>query len=306
MIYQITSKQLEDIISKTYFVNKGDRYEIEYGSFIDEKFPHCETFWRYFVVPFTERIEIKNSISPRLNISEDIKDIAAFHYSMFLNLIYSHNHLQNFRLSSFEDFYMHLGSVCDLAEDFLLKTYLLILECKNQKSEILQELKKDDFLNLAGEWYDKKYKEVYDNYHKKGKQTPIWLLDRENVLDEYFKNSKDWETYKKYTRIIKGYRNIIVHDAQIGRLTTIKGRLFVPKKEKIQQYKKWSCVFAVRDDVQKLKKDFIDREEQMILDIRDLEIILNNLWKKPINDFKELFFERKNKILLKKYNIDLM
>jgi len=67
----------------------------------------------------------------------------------------------------------------------------------------------------------------------------------------------------------------------------------------------WSDVFAVQQDIQKLKNDFINMKEQMILDIGRLEIILNSLWAKPINDMKKLFFEDKNKILLDKYNIDL-
>lgn len=310
MVYKIALHKIKDIISKTHFANDGDSYERLYWTFFKERFPNCETFWSYFVVPFTKRIELEikdpnGRIRPREGISEDVKDIASFHYSMFLNLIYSYDHLQNFRLSSFEDFYTHLGSACDLAEEFLLKTYLLILECTDQKSEILQELKKEDFLKLAEKWYNDNYSNVYENYLKKGKAVPIRLLNRGNVLDEYFKDSEDWKEYKRHTQKIREYRNIIVHDAQIGRIISLGGIPLVPKKEKIQNYKKWSYVFAVQQDVQKLKGDFINMKEQMILDIGSLEVILNDLWTKPINDLCKLFFDDKNKILLKKYNIDL-
>lgn len=310
MGYKVALSKIADIISKTQFANDGDSYERLYWSFLKEGFPNCETFWRYFVVPFTNRIELEikdpnKRIDPREGISEDIKDIASFHYSMFLNLIYSHDHLQNFRLSSFEDFYMHLGSACDLAEEFLLKTYLLILECTDQKSEILQELKKEDFLELAEKWYDDNYSKVYENYLKKGKLLPIKLPSRENVLDEYFKDQKDWKQYIRYSQEIRKYRNIIVHDIQIGKIISPGGIPLVPKKEKIRSYKKWSYVFAALQDEQKLRNDFINMKEQMILDIRGLEVILNDLWTKPINDMRKLFFGDRNKILLKKYNIDL-
>lgn len=43
----------------------------------------------------------------------------------------------------------------------------------------------------------------------------------------------------------------------------------------------------------------------MILDIGTLEIILNKLWVKPIDDLKKLFFHEKNQTLLSKYNIGL-
>lgn len=311
MGYKIALKTIEDKISKIYFANDGDTYERIYWAFFKERFPNCETFWRYFIVPITKRIEIEikdsnERIQPREDISIDIKNVASFHYSMFLNLIYSYDHLQNFRLSSFEDFYMHLGSACDLTEEFLLKTYLLTLECRCQKSKILQELKKEEFLQLAEKWYNQHYSKVYENYLNKGKPAPIKLPSRQDILDEYFQDLEaPWKEYKKHTQKVREYRNIIVHDVQIGKIITIGGVTLVPKKENIQEYKKWSDVFAVQQNIQKLNNDFINIKEQMILDIGRLEIILNNLWNKPLNNMKHLFYDDKNKILLGKYNIDL-
>ena len=310
MGYKIALNTLEDIISKTYFLNDGDPFERTYWTFFKERFPNCETFWRYFVVPITKRIEIESKdpnerIRPREGVAEDVRDIASFHYSMFLSLIYSYDHLQNFRLSSFEDFYTHLGSACDLAEDFLLRTYLLILECKSEKSKILQELEKNDFLKLAENWYDRNYSKVYEDYLKKGKPAPIKLPSRQDILDEYFSASENWKKYKGHTQKIREYRNIIVHNVQIGKITTPDGISFVPRKEKIQNYKKWSDVFAALQDIQKLRNDFINMKEQMILDIGNLEIILNNLWANPIDDMKKMLYKDKNELLLNKYNINL-
>jgi hypothetical protein len=311
MEYKIGLKQIEDTISKTNFANDGDNSERNYWMLFKSRFLNCETFWRYFVVPATKRIELgiqdpKERIRPRDGVSEDIKDVASFHYSMFLNLIYAYDHLQNFKLSSFEDFYIHLGSACDLAEDFLLKIYLLVLECTDQKSVILQKLKREDFLKLAEKWYNSHYSKVYEHYLKKGKSAQIKLPSVENILDEYFKGDRGWRQYKRFSQMIREYRNVVVHDVQIGKIIDFEGNPIVPKKERIQHYRKWSNVFAVLGDKQKLKNDFVNMKEQMDSDIAELETNLNILWSKPINDMQKLFFEDKNKVLLKRYNIDLL
>jgi hypothetical protein len=308
--YRIASSELNNIISKTYFGNDGDNFEKLFWTFLKERFPNCEAFWRYLVVPYTKRIEsqIKDQnerLRPREGIAEDIERIASFHYSIFMNLIYAYDHLRDFRLSSFEDFYTHLGSVCDLAENFLLRAHLLTLECRSQKSVILQELQKDDFLKLAEKWYDDKYTKVYENYLKKGKRPQIEIPRIQSVLDEYFKGLEKWKEYLRHTQMIREYRNVIVHDVLRGKLLMPGDIVLVPKKEKIQDYKKWADIFAVRENIPKLRKDFINMKEQMILDIGTLEIILNELWAKPIDDLTKLFFDDKNEILLKKYNIDL-
>ena len=160
-------------------------------------------------------------------------------------------------------------------------------------------------MKLAEKWYEDNYSKVYENYLRKGKPPPIKIPSRQNILDEYFQNSEDWREYKNHTRKIREYRNVIVHDVQIGKIITLGGIMLVPKKEKIQNYKKWAHVFAVKQDVQRLRNDFINMKEQMILDIGTLEIILNKLWANPINDLKRLFFDEKNETLLGKYNIDL-
>ena len=307
---RVILSEVEKIISKTYFHNDGDVSEQQWWTFFKERFPNCETFWRYFIVPFTKRVDpqgksSENRIYAREDVSDDIKTMGTLHYSMLKKLIYSYDHLQNFRLSSFEDFYTHLVSSCDLAEEFLLKVYLITLECKDQKSSVLQELDRDKFLELAGEWYDKNYSKVYENYFKKGKFLSIKIPNRKNVLDEYFNKSENWKEYKKFGQKIREYRNVIVHNVQIGKVLVRDNVILVPKKEKIDNYKELSSVFAAAQDIQKLKVDFINMKEQMILDIGALEIILNNLWNKPIEDLKTMLYEEKNPVLLNKYNIGL-
>lgn len=180
----VSISKVKKIISKTFFCNDGDQFEQEWWPFFNERFPNCENFWRHFIVPSTNRIvqDSTDRISARDNVSDDIISITLFHYSMFMNLVYAYNHLLNFTLSSFDNFYTHLASTCDLAEEFLLKVYLLIIECQNQKSDMLQKLSKKDFLSLCNKWYDDNYPKVYENYLQKGKFTSIAVPNRKNVL----------------------------------------------------------------------------------------------------------------------------
>ncbi len=307
-MYEIGLDEFQEIISKSRFANEGDTHETDYGALIIDRFPNCEIFWSHFVVPLTKRIESQvkdpsEKILFREGISEDLIDVASFHYSMFVNLIYSHDHLRDRRLSSFDDFYVHLVAACDLAEEFLLEVYLLILECTNQQSQTLQLLTREEFLDLAGKRYDKNYSKVYQNYLKKGKPgPPIRLPSRRNVLDEYFLNSADWQNYKRDTRKLREYRNVIAHNVKIGQIIGLRGTLWVPRKEKIQHYKRWPAVFAAMQDPDK-KNDLIPMDAQMIWDIGQLEYDLNRLWEKVINDLSKLLFEDRNKVLLRKYDI---
>jgi hypothetical protein len=59
---------------------------------------------------------------------------------MSLQLCYAGWHLKLPAPSSFANFYTHLGSACDLAEDFLLSAYLLLLHCRGKQSPILFEV----------------------------------------------------------------------------------------------------------------------------------------------------------------------
>jgi len=217
---KILLNEVETIINKTYFHNDGDDSEKEWWTFFKERFPNCENFWRHSIVPFTNRVDPK-ATNPRVHarddVSEDIKAMGTFHYSTLKKLIYAYDHLQNFGMSSFEDFYI-MASACDCAEEFLLRVYLLTLECRGEQSYILQKLKKDDFLRLAGDWYDKNYSNAYENYLKKGKFLSITFPGIKNILKEYFDNSREWKEYNKYSQKIREYRNAIVHNVQIGRI----------------------------------------------------------------------------------------
>lgn len=292
------------------FETDGDVYERKYYPLVNVIFPNCQVFWKRFVILMTNRIcenmTPEQRIRPREGISLDILDISMLNYSVFMKLIYADNHFPSVVISSFEDFYSNLVSSCDLAEEFLLKCYLLFGECYNKRSEVLTRLSRENFLMLAGNWYDNNYSELYENYYIKGKSNPIRIPSRKNILDEYYDGYSSWREYKTFTQALRTFRNVIVHETQMGSIQIGRRELLVPRKEKIKKYKRITDVFAALCDGKLIETDFIIKDAQMRSDIDDLKRLLNMIWDKPLNDFVKLFYEEKNKILLKKFNLELV
>ncbi len=300
MQYIVTLGSAIETIKKTYFANDGDYYEKSYWPLLKDRFPNCEDYWRHFVVPITKRMEAnvtdqRQRTLPREHVSEDILDLASLHYSMFMHLVCGYDHVMSPRLSSFEDFYYHLAAACDLAEDFLLGTCLLALECTGGRAGVSQLAKREDSQKLAED----------RNEAPSGKTglAPTALPGRQSVLDEYFGGADDWREYKLHSRKVREYRDAIVRNIQIGRVIVAGDMVLVPRKEHIQDYSKWPNVFAAAEDPDRLQRHFIDMKEQMILDTETLEVMLNKLWHRPISDMKRLFFDDKNAVILGKYQI---
>jgi predicted DNA-binding protein YlxM (UPF0122 family) len=297
---------LKSITSNFSYKSNGDFHEIQSGHLITDLFPNSEIFWKSFITPLTNRVDPSftnhdDKIRTRLNISTDIVDLSIIHYSVFLNLVYASTCLTTKQLSYFENFYAHLGSVCDLAEEFVTSLYFVTLECEEKETEILQNLSKTKYLKLARDWYDKHYSNAFTHYLSKGKTAPFKILGRTNIIDEYFEGEKAWKDYFKLAQQLRTYRNVIVHNTQIGSQITPQG-IFVPKISRIGDYKKWHQVFDVKKD--KFEKDFIERDSQMTQDLNDLKVALNNLWLKPFQHFDRLMYSDLNPRLLKKYDIE--
>lgn len=308
MALQTTIQDFRTLTNSFTYQSDGDLHEIQRGHLVTDLFPNSENFWKLFVTPITNRVDSSitnhnDKIRARTTISTDLVDLSIIHYSVFLNLVYASNSLSTKHLSYFENFYTHLGSVCDLAEEFVTQLYFITLLCEKKQTEVLQSLSKTKFLQLAKDWYDKYYASSYKHYLSKGKVAPFKIIGRSNILDEYFENAIEWKNYSNLALQIRTYRNIIVHNTQIGSHITAQG-IFVPKKNKIGDYKKWHQVFTVKQN--KFLKDFIERDSQMQQDLKDLKSALNNLWTKPIQQFDRLMYVHKNLELLKKYDIEIV
>ena len=309
---QITLDTLRRFLDKASFKMDGDSYEQQFADLLSGRFPNCERFWKFFVVPSTERMagyptSLLKNVRFRQGMNADLEDIATTHYSMFLNLVYAHVHLQGPILSSLEDFYVHLASTCDLVDTFLEKSYLLLLTCRGGQTKILQTLARDEFLQMAGEWYDEKYSNVYNHYLSKGKFAQMKLPSREHLVKEFVKDylgqNSLWKDYDVHSRSIREFRNVIVHDVQVGKLV-INGKIFIPKPRAIQNYRTWRQVFSVKDQ-NVFPRDFAELPQQLKEDLDLLESTLNHLWELVIYELEVEFYQEDRTILRHLYQVQI-
>lgn len=302
MQYIVTLGSTIEVIKKTYFANEGDYYEKSYWPLLKERFPNCEDYWRHFVVPITRRMvanvtDQRQRTLPREHVSEDVLELASLHYSMFMHLVCGYDHMMSPRLSSFEDFYVHLASACDLAEDFLSGLYLVILESVGGRANVSQLARREDSQMPTEEQGDLPSDRPAP---APGAAAPC---GRQALLDDYFGAADDWKQYKYHSRKVREYRDAVIRNVQIGRVVFAGEMALVPRKENIQDYRKWPGVYLAADDPGRLQNHFIVMKEQMIQDMETMEAALNKLWQRPTADVKRLFFEDKNAIILGKYQI---
>ncbi len=307
--FTVSVRKLRKTLSGMHFADEGDRTEQQYWPILKNRFPNCERFWRELVLPVTKRIELPpgdpDRIRRREGVSEDVWTLSYLNYSFFLHLAAAYDHLRIPLNSSVGDFYTHLGSTCDLAEEFLQNAYFIVAECRSQAITTLQKLSKEDFVELAGHWYDEHYPNLYEYYLKHGKGKPsIELPKRAYVIDEYLYGETSWKKYKSFSGPLRTYRNRIVHDVAMGNVIVGNVHL-VPRKKRIASYRKLQDVFDAAKVPPTLKQDFVVREDQMRNDFHTLQELLNALWEKPIGDLAKLLYEDRSSILLAKYNLRL-
>jgi hypothetical protein len=307
---KISPVEFPNYLQHVSYKEHGDSYEQEYGHFLTDHFPNCERFWRIFVIPFTERINgyptsIAPGLSVRARIAPQIEEIASAHYSMFLNIVFAHLHLENKTQSSFEDIYTHLGSVCDLAEIVIEKWHFLYLALQGKETIVFQGLSRDKFLEKAGKLYDDKYHDWYQYYLKKGKSPPINLISRNDILVEYLgEESQSRKEYIAQSQAIRQMRNAIVHDVKIARVIKKDGLMLVPKPTAIPNYRSWQKVAAVANDQDRIRKDFAEQYQQAEEDIGILESKLNSVWDSLIHDFLSEFYSTHRKSLREMFDIE--
>ncbi len=260
----------------------------------------------------TKRIELPlgsaNRHERRDRIADDVWRVSYLNYSLFLNLTYASDHLTLPLNSSFGDFYAHLGSVCDLAEDFLIAVYALASKCRNQPEPFRPPMTREAFLDIAGNWYDKDYPKLYEHYQKKGKMRPLYLPSRPIILEKYFgREDPAWKGYTSVADEIRPYRNKVVHDVAMGTVLVGAGKFhLVPRKAVIKDYGEMRPIQEAANDPERLQRDFVVREEQMIVDLRSVQAALNGVWEKPIADLSALLYEERNTILLQKYDLEAL
>ncbi len=297
----IALAHLRAAIGNLHLSNDGDGTEKLYWPAINDGFPNYERFWQQVIVPTTKRIEnqpdAESRIERREGVVEDLWLITYVNYSLFLNLVGAFEHVSHPLTLSVGNFYTHLASACDLAEEFLLRVHLCVSECSGQ-AVAFSPLTKAEFFQRLDDWYDKQYEKKYPHSHAKGKTMLVHLDPRDKIK----RQDQDWKAYKSFSGPIREYRNKVVHDVQIG--TVRVGRInLMPKVEKIKEYASLAAVQEAVKNPEVVKRDFVVREEQMYSHFRAFKELVNALWEKPTEDLARLLYSEQNAILLQKYNL---
>lgn len=278
--------ELDQKLASITLNNDIDSLETRNASYIKQRFSNYEIFWNKHIVPLTRRIENPQPTDPnekiRLRdiISDEMEKITMAHYGVFLNIIQARNRLDAHPdLSSFEDFYTHLVTVYWLMERFIKKLERIV------KSNI-------------------------------------------NITNCY-----EFTLVNNFCNGIKEYRHTIVHRWIIGKLISVDGAIWVPKKDKVKEYDTWRKIYKnipkditktnqnhINDSANKLginkgyyvissntavsacapisavnypdnnfiNNDFVEAKLQMESDIKELQELLNNLWKVILDKMEPL------------------
>lgn len=287
--------ELDQKLSGITLDNGGDGLEIRYAPYIKQRFSNYEVFWNKHIVPLTRRIEDfpptshNDKIRIRGIVSGNMEEISMSHYGVFLNIVQALERLNAHPdLSSFDDFYTHLVTAYDLAQERFIDIFEGIL-----KSGV------DVIFN--------------------------------------FKQQLEFNSLKEFCEGIKKYRRVIVHRWVIGKLISADGIIWVPRKDKVNEYDTWSktyknipndpincldgfrftneiilssntavsgcnIVSGAKYDEGAINDDFVDSRFQMESDIKKLEELLNDLWKIILDKIESL---RDNPKYLKLQGIEL-
>lgn len=314
MSIQVNEKELASYLEQFSHESHGDRFEQDYGHLVRGEFPNCERFWQVFVVPLTQRMTSSRDDNPDwirfrqdLENSRRLEDIAMAHYSMFFNLFCAHLHAGTQELYSFEDVYVRLASAYDLADAVLEEWYAVLVECGGEDSKILTRMTRRDFMEIAGDIYDKEYADIYDHYLSKGRFYRFEVPKGRYLLHEYL-GDEDWWADFEYQRneVIRRYRNRIVHDLRIARILESGDTYWVPKPECIGKYKTWREVEDMVDDPDVRERDFAKMWDQAPSDICRVENLLNTVWDKLITDFLEEFYSPDRDALRQMFDIKFL
>lgn len=308
---KIPFEDFKIIVAQNSYLFTGAGPERAFGSHLSIHFPNSEYYWKHFIVPGTNRIATaerngRDLAGVRDGVSQDIRDIGSFHYSIFLNLVYAGQFLTSNPEMVFEYFYIHLAITCDLVEEFLQRVHFLVLECMEKKCRVSTMLTKEEFLTYAGEWYDEKYEQLFEHYFSKGKKCSINIPSIHHILKEYFGTFAPWKKFKTLALQIRTYRNAIVHHHKLALPLDASGFRYIPRHDKLNQYKKWSEVERAMEYPNLVETDFIRGDKLMRSHLVDFQTTLNQLWQKPIADMTVLPYENKNPILLQKLCLEFV
>ncbi len=287
-------------MSKWTLIEDGDHFEQVAWPLIQEDFPDYEVFWSKFVVPTTCRESVPKEhrlwLHFKRDVDPDVQRIAMAHYTIFRSLIFIrelvfvHNQPDPRRYAPFtaskrvDNFFIYLGIVFDNAENLVWYIHKLRHRFGLEKKPPYNRLTNAEVQQIFGEYL--KDPETYDtdlnDFISTRRPVSIKLYTPSDSL-VILRDPKNRSDYNKYSNLIKKYRNVVVHNPQIGAVVDKDWTTWIPKKEKIRSYLLWGDVFYKRD-----ASDFVRAQETMEHDIVETCNLLNRCWAELISLYDEV------------------
>jgi len=243
---------------------------------IENSFKNHEIFWRYFIVPMTNRmkgnVEKETYITNhRIEVNNIIKKLALVHFLIFYNLINAFDNIgikQDIK-KHVEYYFINLGTVLDLVDALNIRIIHLSNCIDYVKENILKENMRGIIRFAISEINFDKYKNDVKDFVKKDKDLPKRDLTL-GFLEDYFEDYKIFKDYKELSESIRKYRNAIVHESSIH-VIKLDGKYVLPKENKIKEYK---IRLASNYEVDKIEEkgekedfeEFINEREKLIKD----------------------------------------
>jgi hypothetical protein len=296
-----------DLLNHNSFATNGDKREQAYHESVTKDFPKIEEFWQQFVVPLTNRIDSNSgnvSIGFRDGVDPRLQYISGANYSLFVHLAMARDIAQNWTDASLDAVYARLASAFDVFEGLVIKIHFLLLECRGEKSMLVQELSREDFLKHAEEYYLKDYSKLHEHYISVGKKgNPINIPTGKSVFGEFFKGHPKRSEYSTISGGIRALRNAIVHDVRVGMVATDAGEFLIPKPSKVQDYRQWSKVEAVARDEAKIASDFCEVKTQCHESVENAMRVINQLYEFIVDQFADEFYSEGRSTLREYFGI---
>lgn len=302
-------KTSKNILEKFNYENDGNQFEKENWHILKNKFPNLEIFWKYFIVPITNRIDPSIEKfdhcwpSHRVSVDNNIRKIGIEYYSIFYHLIFSQYYLnKDDKPPSIFNFFIHLSIVCDLFLSFLFRLIHLIGNKIN--IPIFNESK---YFKNAKDYYKKyldKPNNLIDYFIRKDRLPKVKYtlsliqLVKKIIIDIEFTD------FEKNAQLIKNYRNIFLHGYLLLPVVR-KGKKMIFNIDKLKLKDK-ELLLHCSSERDKLGDEYFIELNKLINEC-SIKILgnLNKILGELIIKMDKLIFIDKKQLILNLYNIDI-
>lgn len=247
------------------------KYEI--ASLIEKYFPNYEKFYNNYIVNF-----VGSDGNWKTDMHPIFEEIGMADYAILKSLNYIRRTCMYVVTGdpnqTFKNIYFHFGLIFDSIEH--MGRNILRLEDELKIIDLKKLIKKKISEDTLSIWLKNQYEGEIDLYIKTG-MPPSPPKGTKRIMELLLENELKLE-YEKFSRNIREYRNMFVHNPSVGVFTAfIKGMSiqFCPKKDKVRDYPLWT---NIRLNWKSNPNDFTQPSTLINEDIINMLVLLNKIY----------------------------